>query len=237
MSIMPEACRCALADISNLRLPSPSELDKNLERLLRTRQRKLTNYQYNSPKRDSRTKRHYPATSVLPSGDALSCVTTLHIYIDNAEDCKRAGMILKHATRVTSLAVKLPDIIKPQEFANSVADDDSMGRIVVENVFRAAYGDRGLLNLTALRFDGMALEHVAKHLQGFVVLEDLRHLQLSFCFFSDLFLEALSQKCSGLEYFALDGGILGRNKHRHKHAMEVFLKATTPKQPATDVRG
>jgi hypothetical protein len=63
--------KCIVTDLSISRLPKISGLDHEFDLLLRTRQRKLTSYQYQSP---ARLIRHEPLSLPIHSGDGLSYV-------------------------------------------------------------------------------------------------------------------------------------------------------------------
>lgn len=184
-------------------------LDRNLDRLLRDRQRKLTSYQYQSPE-----WRFSSDFASLPSGDGFSCVTALSLCIQGLDDCKQAGSILKHSPRVTSLAIIL---------SRRSCGDRSFSRFILETICGAVFTHRGLLELTALRFEGMTLDDAGSLLQGFVVLEALQHLQLLRCHGVDPFLEGLSQRCSGLQSFAIEYC----KDIRNIDAINDFLRATT----------
>lgn len=164
-------------------------LDHNLDRLLRNRQRRLTGYQYQSPEHSFGS-----STSLLPSGDGFSCVTTLSLCIQGLDDCTQAGSILKHSPRVTSLAITI------RRQSSSSAD----GPLALEIICSAVHEYRGLLGLTALRFERIPLAGVGPVLQNYLVLEALRHLQLLRCRGVDSFLQGLSQKCTGLQSFAIE---------------------------------
>jgi hypothetical protein len=186
-------------------------LDNRLDRLLRDRQRNLTSYQYQS------SEFRYFDTSFLPSSDGFSCVTTLSICIQGIDDCKQAGSILKHSPRVTSLAIMC---------SRRSSKDHSTGRMILENICGAAHAHRGLLELTALRFEGIPLAKAGSLLQGSVVLEALQHLQLLRCHGVDPFLQVLSQKCSGLQSFAIEHC----DDVRNIDTINDFLRATKLKR-------
>jgi hypothetical protein len=76
--------------------------------------------------------------------------------------------------------------------------------MALEAIFGAAHAHRGLLKLTALRFDNFRLVHVGPLLQNYIALESLQHLQLLRCTGFDPFLEELSHKCCALHSFALE---------------------------------
>jgi len=206
--------------LSTSRLPKFTLLNDNLDRLLRSRQRKLTNYECHIVARDKLRRIALP-----PNGDELPCVTTLHVDIKFKHDCKRAATILKDTPRVKNLAITFSRSDSGYGFIDT-EDRTSIGRIVVDLLFGAAYADRGPLKLTALRFDGMRFASAGEPLSRFVALEDLQHLQLLRCDDVHPFLEALTQRCSGLQSFVLKY-CSGRAR---VNAIDNFLRATTPKR-------
>lgn len=140
--------------------------------------------------------------SLLPNGDELSYVTMLHVDIKFKHDRKRAATILKDAPRVTSLAITFSRSVPGCGYMGN-RDRTDIGRAIVDLLFGAAYAQRGPLNLTALRIDGMCLANAGEPLSGFLTLEALQHLQLLQCDAVHPFLEALMQHCSGLRSFVL----------------------------------
>ena len=195
-------------------------MNDNLDRLLRSRQRKSMNYECHSVPRDK-----FRSLSLPPNGDKLSYVTMLHVDIRFKHDCKRAATILKDAPRVTSLAITFSQSEPGYGFMGN-HNQTQIGRTIVDLLFGAAHAQRGQLNLTALRFDGMCLADSGEPLSGYVALQSLQHLQLLRCGNVHPFLEALTQRCSGLESFALE--------HCHGgtqiSTVDNFLGPTTPKQ-------
>lgn len=195
-------------------------MNDNLDRLLRSRQRKLMNYECHSVARDK-----VRGLSLPPNGDELSYVTMLHVEIKFKHDCKRAATILENAPRVTSLAIAFSRSVPGCGFMGN-RNRTEIGRAIVDLLFGAAYAQRGPLNLTALRFDGMCLANAGEPLSGFVALEGLQNLQLLQCDAVHPFLEALMQRCSGLQSFVLKH-CRGRTQI---NTVDRFLRATTPKQ-------
>lgn len=143
--------RCALTNSLTSRLPKFTLMNDNLDRLLRSRQRKLTNYECHSVARDK-----LRGLSLPPNGEELSCVTMPHVDIKFKHDCKRAAAILKDAPRITSLAITFSRSDHGSRFMNSY-DRNDIGRTIVDVLFGGAYAQRGPLKLTALRFDEMCL--------------------------------------------------------------------------------
>ena len=199
-------------------------MNDNLDRLLRSRQRKLMNYECHSVPRDK-----IRGLSLPPTGNELPCVTVLHVDIRFKHDCKRAATILKGAPRITSLAVTFSRSHPGYGFMGN-RNRIEIGRTIMNLLFGAAHAQRGQLNLNALRFDGMCLADAGEPLSGFVALQSLQHLQLLQCDFVYPFLEALTQRCSGLQSFVLEHCLGDAQINAVDNTVDKFLRATTPKQ-------
>ena len=195
-------------------------MSDNLDRLLRSRQRMLVNYECHSVARDK-----VRGLSLPPDGDELPCVTTLHVDIIFMHDCRRAAAILKGTPRVTSLAITFSPSPRGYGFMKGY-DRTDIGRTIVGLLFGTAYAHQGPLKLSALRFDGMWLASAGEPLSGFVALGGLQHLQLLDCNDVHPFLNTLTQSCSGLQSFVLKNC----SGNTQINTIDNFIRATTPRR-------
>lgn len=148
-----------------------------------------------------------------------------HFYIQFKHDCERAATILKNSPTATSVAVTLSNTDRGFRFMDS-PDQDHIGQTIVDLLFRAAYEDRAQLELTALCFYGLCLARAGDLVRKLILLEGLQHLQLLRCNDVYPFLEAVTQKYSGLQTFVLKhcqgGPQIG--------ALNNFLRVATPRR-------
>jgi hypothetical protein len=153
-----------------------------LNHVLRTRQRRLVNYQ-----------QHCSLSGLIhitPSTDELSTVTCLQLYLGTKQDCRRGGMLIERMQHMTSLAIHLDEERLPKSLGTGY---EGSGLAVIRTLFIGKTLARRCPNLKALRIESMWFASAGDVLPTLLDLGRLEHLQLSGCNQTNRLYESLSQ--------------------------------------------
>lgn len=179
-------------------------LDRTLNHILRTRQRRLVNYQHHSSMSG--------LLHITPSTDELSRVTCLQLYLGTKQDCRRAGMLIGRMQHMTSLAIHLDEERLPRSIANGY---EACGLAVVRTLFVGRTSARRCPNLKALRIESMWFGSAGEALPTLLDLSRLEDLQLAGCTQTERLYECLSQVQLNLRSFSNELSCNGHQQGIH----------------------
>lgn len=157
-------------------------MDRTLNHVLRSRQRRLVNYQYHSSMSG--------LLHITPSNDELGKVTCLQLYLGTKQDCRRAGMLIARMQHMSSLAIHLDEERLPKSMASEL---EATGLAVLRTLFVGTHRARRCPNLKALRIESMWFESSGEVLPTLLDLDRLEHLQLVGCNQISYLYDSLSQ--------------------------------------------
>lgn len=138
-------------------------------------------------------------------------ITCLQLYLQDADDCERAGVLINLAPNVKSLAI---------EFDRRIRMENGINRSPWEftrRLFASVQVDTPRVGLESLRITSFPLTDLKDLLPTIFAMQDLKHLQLVNCQWVGSFIQMLSQFSVSLASYVLisdydHSGIRGPNE-------------------------
>jgi hypothetical protein len=123
----------------------------------------------------------------MPQGNELAHVTTLQLYLQQLDDCERAGVLIERAPGIKTLAIEFehrlgsfkksgrPSAYGPFRWEREIARDIAL------KLFQSVNSATPRAGLESLRIKSLPLNELLLILPGKLPLRNLKHLHLNRC--------------------------------------------------------
>lgn len=194
------------------RLHTTGQVHQDIGLLLRVRQQRLTNHQH--------LRLLLAAQALTPPSDEISHVSSLQLYLGNEQDCDVARQLLERMLSVTSLSLKLSN----SRLDQTMGGKGDVAQRVVAKIFGSAKPSHPHLKLKRLRIENMSFKTSGSTLPTVLPPDDLEHLFLFACVYTDRLCENISHFKLRLKSFC----DLRAHKTCYSGAYDTFLKSLQP---------
>jgi len=165
----------------NFTLHTTGPVRQDLGLLLRARQQQLKNYQHLSLLPTFHT--------LTPPSDEISHISCLQLYLGSERDCGVAKQLFENMPSVTSLSIKLSSA----RLDRTIGGKCETGRKIIVKIFDSTNASRPHQKLKRLRIERMSFKSAGFILPTVLPLDELEHLHLFRCRYTNRLCESLSQ--------------------------------------------
>jgi hypothetical protein len=208
-------------------LPTTVDVPYGLDLIIRSRQQNLVNRQYHSP-----AWRNQP--HLMPQGNELAHVTTLQLYLQQLDDCERAGILIDRAPGIKTLAIELENILNsfkrsggPGVYRSSRSVRE-VARDIALKLFQSVNSTTPRAGLESLRIRSFRLDELLLVLPEKLPLQDLKHLNLNRCFRVAPFIRMLTRL--GVDLVSYHVNFLSEGEGFREPNEALLHQMTSPKR-------